>query len=837
MNRRVKQGLAAAVLVGGLGVTGAGCLSRPVEHADPNLKTNFTSVVENKVIDKIDVLFDIDNSASMGDKQDYLKAAIPDLVNRFINPNCVDPTTGATTGASMNGQGCTGNSKPEFPPVHDMHLGIISSSLGPRGGNACNATATAPSPFQNVQAHNDDQAHLLNRTLTYTGSPGMYTAVQEGTVADAPGSDPFLYWYPTTNTMPAGPGTKVTSPTTLIQDFTDLVGGTGVFGCGIESQLESWYRFLVQPDPYSSINVGGGKASWSGVDTVILQQRHDFLRPDSLVAVIVLSDENDSEIDVRSLGQVGYNWMDGSFQPPRGTQACASQPNSGACQSCAQGSNGTTDANCKMGPYMALNDWGFDLNLRHVHMKQKYGVDPQFPIQRYVNGLTSPTVPDRCGEYGGSGCMQPASGGYVGQNDCQNPLFAARLPDGTKTDVNSLCHAPPGPRTKDLVFYAHIGGVPHELLHFDPTNLANSVLSDSDWTKILGKDPVHWDYTGIDPHMLEDFQPRSGIPGPGSANNADPTNGHDWITNTSNGMPGNSGTGAHILSVDREYACIFPLATPRDCTLSENANFCDCPHATGGVNAQELPPLCDQSTPTRQVAAKAYPTIRELLLAKLMGNQGIVSSLCPIHTTDMAGGTDPLYGYRPAVAVIVDRLKNALTAQCLPQTLQVDQATGSVPCLILLQLTQQAGMGSCTQPNCSMPGLQTPDPQVLNKFCAGLEADYQAQVNANGGSTTGLTDPATVPVCELTQLTPMANGNAFMGGSCANSTMDQGWCYVTGAAAGKCPQAIFFTPKALPSGALSNLQCIEQSVSVLGSGGTQGTPMNAGSSSGGGGGG
>jgi hypothetical protein len=496
-----------------------------------------------------------------------------------------------------------------------------------------------------------------------------------------------------------------------------------------------------------------------------------------------------------------------------------------------------------MGPYTALNDWGFDLNLRHVHMKQKYGVDPQFPIQRYVNGLTSTTVPDRCGEYGGSGCSQAASGGYVGQNNCQNPLFAAKLPDGTNLGVNTLCHAPPGPRTKDLVFYAHIGGVPHELLHFDPTNLANSVLSDADWTKILGKDPLHWDYTGIDPHMLEDFQPRSGIPGPGSANSADPINGHDWVTNTSNGMPGNSGAGAHILSVDREYACIFPLATPRDCTLSENANFCDCPHATGGVNAQELPPLCNQSTPTQQVAAKAYPTIRELTLAKLMGNQGIVSSLCPIDVTDNATKDDPLYGYRPAVAVIVDRLKNALTAQCLPQSLQVDMdpksATfGQSPCLILLQLTQSKG--SCTQPDCSMPGLKVPDPQVLNKFCAGLEANYQAQVNANGGMATG-TDPATIPVCELTQLTPNANPMAFQAGSCANSQTDQGWCYVTGTAAGKCPQAILFTPKALPSGALSNLQCIEQSVSVLGSGGTQGTSVgsssSSSSSSGGGGGG
>ena len=65
---------------------------------------------------------------------------------------------------------------------------------------------------------------------------------------------------------------------------------------------------------------------------------------------------------------------------------------------------------------------------------------------------------------------------------------------------------------------------------------------------------------------------------------------------------------------------------------------------------------------TVQVYAKAYPTIRELMLANMMGTQGVVSSLCPIHTTPTAGSTgdDPLYGYRPAVNVIVNRMAPAL---------------------------------------------------------------------------------------------------------------------------------------------------------------------------------
>jgi hypothetical protein len=606
---------------------------------------------------KIDLLIDIDNSASMGDKQAFLKAAIPDLINGLVNPNCIDPSTKAVLGVSAGGKCPQGVLA--FVPVTDMHIALITSALGPRGGDACTPTAMAPAPFSNVLAHNDDQAHLLNRSLTYSAAR---TSVTEGVVADAKPTpaDEFLYWFPG-GTSP-GPGTPLSSATQVIGDVGDLVGGAGVFGCGLESQLETWYRFLIQPDPYASITVASGKAAWTGVDATILQQRHDFLRPDSLVSIIVLSDENDSEIDVRSIGGQGYNWMSTSFTPPKATAACAANPGSPACQSCAQGSNRTTDPNC-MGAsptYTAINDWGYDLNLRHVHMKVKYGVDPQFPIVRYVNGLTSTMVPDRDGEYPVGGTPAPDGGlvdGYAGTNDCTNPLFAASLPDGSVIDKATLCNRPQGRRPPGFVFYTHIGGVPSQLLHYTPGDVQASALTAADWTKILGRDPLNYDYSGIDPHMIESYQPRAGLAPPGSANNADPINGHEWITDTGVG---------HVLQVDREYACTFPLVdatgtlASRDCTLPQNANFCDCPHAAGTLAAAQLPPICDAATPTLQTGAKAYPTIRELLLAKLLGSQGIVSSICPQHVVESAPG-DPLWGYRPAIGILISRLAPVIT--------------------------------------------------------------------------------------------------------------------------------------------------------------------------------
>jgi hypothetical protein len=172
-----------------------------------------------------------------------------------------------------------------------------------------------------------------------------------------------------------------------------------------------------------------------------------------------------------------------------------------------------------------------------------------------------------------------------------------------------------------------------------------------------GHEPDIEDYTGIDTHMIESYQPRTGLPaGPAGATLPDPENGYDWITNQGD---------QHVKAVDLEYACIFPLATPRDCTQTQDPDIqyaCSCP-ATTGLTAQELPPICNQQIQTQQIGAKAYPTVRELLLANLMEGQGFISSLCPIDVTPATGQTatsDPLYGYNPAVNGIVDRLKSSI---------------------------------------------------------------------------------------------------------------------------------------------------------------------------------
>ncbi|MEO6574061.1 MAG: hypothetical protein ABIP89_09490, partial [Polyangiaceae bacterium] len=213
----------------------ASCMTRPVTHTEPSTKLVITSPIRQAAIDKIDLLFAIDNSASMGDKQDYLKAAVPDLLDRLVTPSCVDENgkpivQNGTPLTTADGTCATG--KAEFKPVHDLHIGIVSSSLGARLGNACNPTESPG---------NDDHGQLLDRPVA---------------------GGKFLDWLPpvvaNAGKTPSPGSTAIADLPTLQNDFKDLVAGVNQSGCGIESQLESWYRFLVQPDPYDHLENADG---------------------------------------------------------------------------------------------------------------------------------------------------------------------------------------------------------------------------------------------------------------------------------------------------------------------------------------------------------------------------------------------------------------------------------------------------------------------------------------------------------------------------------------------------------------------------------------------------
>jgi hypothetical protein len=116
------------------------CLERPVCDECRPISTNlFVETIPQRSVSKIDLLFVIDNSRSMADKQQVLAEAVPDLVRRLVTPDCVD-SAGKRSKQDAQGK-CSPGTEPEFQAVKDIHIGVITSSLG---GPTCDDLGDPP---------------------------------------------------------------------------------------------------------------------------------------------------------------------------------------------------------------------------------------------------------------------------------------------------------------------------------------------------------------------------------------------------------------------------------------------------------------------------------------------------------------------------------------------------------------------------------------------------------------------------------------------------------------------------------------------------------------------
>jgi hypothetical protein len=680
----IRYHILLAILILGaaaVAVTAPGCLDRPVVPATPTVTARLVDRAKQTKVTRLDILFMIDNSSSMADKQSVLAATVGDLVNRLVDPACIDPSTGLVVGSRQNGACAAG--EPDFDPVNDIHIGIISSSLGSHGAGDAICPANDAT---RTNAHDTDMAHLLSRTL-----PNGQDA-PEGS-ASAFMNLGFLDW--------SGTGSVdqvITTP------FTSMVAGVGQHGCGYEAQLEATYRFLNDPNPYESITVdtsggGAGVAVLNGTDTVLLQQRADFLRPDSLVAVIAITDENDCSIQDVNGGQGFYALLPAVGDPAvsqlgRGTSACLTNSNDPCCFNCgvsqppANCTQPKDDPECQKGPLTRAED---PENLRCFDQKRRYGQDFLWPVARYIQGFTQLQVPDRDGHLVG------------------NPLYSD-LDCVNGKDATGLDCTPLPARDSSLVFFVGIVGLPWQDIAVNPADLgqgyktAQQISDDNVWKTILGDstNPSGPVLPG-DPHMIESIPPRPGLPGPDSPPPGDPINGHEW--NTDEVGPPNS---------DLQYACIFDLPAPTECVAS-NLD-CDCNDGTsdlGGTVAEMRNPLCwnktDDTYTHTQARAKGYPGLRELSVLQGLGDQAVVASICPVNVVDTSR---PDFGYRPAISALIDRLRTALRGRCLPRTLDV-ASDGSVPCVVIEAYDPAPGQ-ACDCPASAGrapvdPGLVTPD--------------------------------------------------------------------------------------------------------------------------------
>jgi hypothetical protein len=605
---------------------------------------------------KIDLLFMIDNSISMAYKQALLAKSIPALVERLANPRCID-AAGVENGSSFP---CT-SSAPEFSPVKDLHVGIITSSLGSHGGEVCVSNPGDPV----VRAYND-RAELLPTVRT-----GLYSYQNYG----------FLVWDPRTGSERPfpDPHPSYTEHEQVFADFvadlTAHVESTGETGCSYEASLESWYRFLVDPEPISEVTTDGQFSVRGPVNAVVLQQRSIFMRPNSLLGIVMFTDENDCSI-LDENGQQG--WLVGRRAAmPRGSDACAHPEDPNVYRCCipclaaespgyvpAAGCDYDADVSCgRGGTLTAAED---SLNLRCYDQVRRFGVSLLYPWQRYVEALNSPRIRLR----------SPSL------DEVTNPIYTPGA-DGTPA------------REPGLVFLAGIVGVPWQDIADDSSQTGRGLTyltgdafvappsGPNRWDVILG-DPD----TGrppSDPFMVEAVDERpTGASNPlvdvaispSTSAELNPINGHEMnIVNRD----------------DLQYACTFPLPEEVPCTAA-NQDLCECNATEQAYNR----PTCryeGAGTDGTQTHGKAFPGVRQLQVLKGFGANAVVASICPKNVEPVGdAASDRDYAYNPALHALVDRFREALAPTCLPRPLVTEN--GEVPCTVV-EASLQGGDCTC----------------------------------------------------------------------------------------------------------------------------------------------
>jgi hypothetical protein len=191
-------------------------------------------------VDNVDLLFMIDNSGSMAEEQASLGFELPRLVRVLAS--------GDRTG--------DGPTPDDFRPVTNLHVGVVTSDLGVANFNV--PTCTRAPQF---------------------GDDGLLRTIGASTIAGCMAVYPtFLEYLPASATQ---------TPEQFGADFRCVVT-TGTGGCGFEQPLEATLK-AVTPST-SAVTFYGGTRGHADVENA------GFLRRDSVIALVLVTDEEDCSV-------------------------------------------------------------------------------------------------------------------------------------------------------------------------------------------------------------------------------------------------------------------------------------------------------------------------------------------------------------------------------------------------------------------------------------------------------------------------------------------------------------------------------------------------------------
>lgn len=226
-----------------LALAASGCqdvAARPIASC---VTHGFVQSRQQNAVDKVDLLIEVDDTASMPSAQVRLAAALPHLVTVL--------TTGDLDGDGVN----------DFPPVTDLHAGVVTGDMGVGG------IPNVPT----CMAHPD------------FGDDGILLAVPRVGSSDCMASYPHFLSF-----------TTGTSATQFTMDFTCLTR-TGVGGCGFQQPLDASLKALLpstNPITFYAGTHGHGDDPSSN---------QGFLRSNSLVVILDVGAHDDCSTDQTDL--------------------------------------------------------------------------------------------------------------------------------------------------------------------------------------------------------------------------------------------------------------------------------------------------------------------------------------------------------------------------------------------------------------------------------------------------------------------------------------------------------------------------------------------------------
>lgn len=321
-------------------------------------------------LDTMDLLLLVDNSGSMRENQANIMGELGPMLELLTNPPCIS--------RSQPGGGSPHRCDPmnpddirQFPIVTDLHVGVVSSDLGTPGSTVpgCDNRDRGDDGRLNPIRYGDALAqHLPWMPINPNATPapaGFRPAVCNNDRNQFPSFITFCSNDADASCDRSGMFASTRDATTFTNWFK-CNAGLFVNGCGLESQLEAVWRALVEHD------AGGASSPNAG-----------FLRERALLAIIVLSDEEDGSVrDCRK---------DNGFSAQTG-QACrdALTVYDGANATWAGGATGSLDLRFYMYPPGSTQDptWSLD---------RYYNTRPASTPNRWARDLLSlkPGHPER----------------------------------------------------------------------------------------------------------------------------------------------------------------------------------------------------------------------------------------------------------------------------------------------------------------------------------------------------------------------------------------------------------------------------------------------------------